>query len=80
VRILWPITDPRAPLAGLPYAPFVEGSAWNANKRHKMKPSLPPIVRPEPSLLWEAVRGALALACIFIALAVIVGGCWALGW
>jgi hypothetical protein len=45
-----------------------------------MKPSLPPIVRPDPCPLWEAVREALALASVVLALAVIVGGIWALGW
>lgn len=50
------------------------------SKPHPVKPTLPPIVRPEPCPIWEAVRGALAIACIILALAVIVGGCWALRW
>jgi hypothetical protein len=47
---------------------------------HPMKPSLPPLNRPEPCPIWEAIRGALALASVVLALAVIVGGCWALRW
>jgi len=45
-----------------------------------MKPTLPTIRRHDPCPLWEAVRGAIALASVVLALAVIVGGCWALGW
>lgn len=41
---------------------------------------LPPPRRPDPSPLWEAVRGALALALVFVGLAVAIGGCWALRW
>jgi hypothetical protein len=44
-----------------------------------MKPTRSPR-RPDPSPLWEAVRGALALALVTLALAVIAGGVWALRW
>lgn len=33
--------------------------------------------RPEPSVLWEALRGALAIAALALGAAVVVGGCCA---
>lgn len=81
VPILWPITDPHTPLAGLPYSlRFAEG-AWKANKtQNSIMYTEDPSVRPEPCPIWEAVKGAFALASVVLALAVIVGGIWALGW